>query len=59
MCNAGARSFGMEEASNTIEEAITKTTAKIDAATREETSGKFWNVIDGTESRATLAMEMT
>ncbi|KAL2833517.1 hypothetical protein BJY01DRAFT_239479 [Aspergillus pseudoustus] len=49
MGNKGARSLGMEEAPNTIEEAITKTTAKIDAATREETSGKFWNVIDGTE----------
>ncbi|KAJ0415699.1 hypothetical protein BJY00DRAFT_304726 [Aspergillus carlsbadensis] len=49
MGNKGAREFGMEEAPNTIEEAITKTTAKIDEATRETASGKFWNVIDGTE----------
>ncbi|KAL2862579.1 uncharacterized protein BJX67DRAFT_295608 [Aspergillus lucknowensis] len=49
MGNAGARVMGLEEAPNTIEEAITKTTATIDAATREATSGKFWNVIDGTE----------
>ncbi|KAL2849275.1 hypothetical protein BJX68DRAFT_276007 [Aspergillus pseudodeflectus] len=49
MGNKGAREFGMEEAPNTIEEAITKTTAKIDEATREATSGRFWNVIDGTE----------
>ncbi|KAL3441380.1 hypothetical protein BJX65DRAFT_313901 [Aspergillus insuetus] len=49
MGNKGAREFGMEEAPNTIEEAITKTTAKIDGATREATSGRFWNVIDGVE----------
>ncbi|KAL2811269.1 hypothetical protein BJX63DRAFT_399557 [Aspergillus granulosus] len=49
MGNKGAREFGMKEAPNTIEEAITKTTAKIDGATREATSGRFWNVIDGTE----------
>jgi hypothetical protein len=29
MGNKGAREFGMEEAPNTIEEAITKTTAKV------------------------------
>ncbi|KAL3459992.1 hypothetical protein BJX64DRAFT_290642 [Aspergillus heterothallicus] len=49
MGNKGAREFGLEEAPNTIGEAITGVTARIDSATREETSGKFWNTIDGTE----------
>ncbi|KAL2813186.1 hypothetical protein BDW59DRAFT_154928 [Aspergillus cavernicola] len=49
MGNKGARAMGMEEAPNTIEESITKTLATIDGSTREATSGKFLNVIDGTE----------
>ncbi|RAK95417.1 NAD(P)-binding protein [Aspergillus ibericus CBS 121593] len=49
MGNRGARRIGMEEAPNTLEESATKTLAVIDKATREETSGKFINVIDGTE----------
>ncbi|PYI07784.1 NAD(P)-binding protein [Aspergillus sclerotiicarbonarius CBS 121057] len=49
MGNIGARRSGMEQAPNTLEESATKTLAVIDKATREETSGKFVNVIDGTE----------
>ncbi|KAL2753032.1 hypothetical protein ACRALDRAFT_1072790 [Sodiomyces alcalophilus JCM 7366] len=47
MGNAGARDLGLAEAPNTIEESVTKTIAILDKATREETSGKFINVIDG------------
>ncbi|KAL4929711.1 uncharacterized protein BDV17DRAFT_260799 [Aspergillus undulatus] len=49
MGNKGAQLMGMEEAPNTVEEAITKTIATIDGATREKTSGKYLNIIDGTE----------
>ncbi|KAK2017321.1 NAD(P)-binding protein [Colletotrichum eremochloae] len=49
MGNAGARSMGMEQAPNTIEESATKTIDLIEKATRETTSGKFINVIDGSE----------
>ncbi|KAL4786963.1 hypothetical protein BJX76DRAFT_319654 [Aspergillus varians] len=49
MGNSGAKLLGFEEAPNTIEEAVTKTLATIDGATREGTSGKLLNVIDGAE----------
>ncbi|MCJ1239155.1 hypothetical protein MMC14_007148 [Varicellaria rhodocarpa] len=49
MGNAGARMMGMEQAPNTIEESATKTIAILDKATRESTSGRFINVIDGSE----------
>ncbi|KAL4742142.1 hypothetical protein BDV11DRAFT_212144 [Aspergillus similis] len=49
MGNKGAQIMGLKEAPNTVEEAVTKTVAAIDSATREDTSGKFLNVIDGTE----------
>ncbi|OJJ53752.1 hypothetical protein ASPSYDRAFT_161681 [Aspergillus sydowii CBS 593.65] len=49
MGNKGAQMMGLKEAPNTIEEAVTKTMATIDGATREGTSGKFLNIIDGTE----------
>ncbi|KAL3429738.1 hypothetical protein BDV09DRAFT_200330 [Aspergillus tetrazonus] len=49
MGNKGAQIMGLKEAPNTVEEAITKTLAAIDNATREDTSGKFLNVIDGAE----------
>ncbi|RDW93049.1 putative Zn(II)2Cys6 transcription factor [Aspergillus mulundensis] len=49
MGNAGARVMGLKEAPNTVEEAITKTVATIDDATRESSGGRFVNVIDGTE----------
>ncbi|KAL4903365.1 hypothetical protein BDW74DRAFT_39377 [Aspergillus multicolor] len=49
MGNAGARVMGLKEAPNTVEEAVGKITATIDASTRESTGGKFVNVIDGTE----------
>ncbi|ROT38152.1 NAD(P)-binding protein [Sodiomyces alkalinus F11] len=47
MGNAGARSLGLKEAPNTIEESVTKTIDFVEKSTREETSGKFFNVIDG------------
>ncbi|KAL4766935.1 hypothetical protein BDW60DRAFT_220925 [Aspergillus nidulans var. acristatus] len=49
MGNKGAQIMGLKEAPNTVEEAVTKTMAAIDSATREDTSGKFLNVIDGAE----------
>ncbi|CBF73993.1 hypothetical protein AN8155.2 [Aspergillus nidulans FGSC A4] len=63
MGNKGAQKMGLKEAPNTVEEAITKTLAaklnrdlrlmrgrrQIDSATREDTSGKFLNIIDGAE----------
>ncbi|KAI0603274.1 NAD(P)-binding protein [Biscogniauxia sp. FL1348] len=49
MGNVGARMMGMEKAPNTVEESVGKTVAAIDKATREKTSGKFLNTIDGTE----------
>ncbi|KAL4977120.1 hypothetical protein BDW66DRAFT_42544 [Aspergillus desertorum] len=49
MGNRGAQFMGLEEAPDTIEDAITKTMAVIDNATREDTSGKFLNVIEGAE----------
>ncbi|KAL4943063.1 hypothetical protein BDV06DRAFT_190772 [Aspergillus oleicola] len=49
MGNKGAQMMGMKEAPNTIEEAVTKSMATIDGATREKTSGKYLNIIDGTE----------
>ncbi|BCS27793.1 SDR family oxidoreductase [Aspergillus puulaauensis] len=49
MGNKGAQMMGLKEAPNTLEEAVTKTMAAIDGATREGTSGKFLNIIDGTE----------
>ncbi|KAA8642749.1 hypothetical protein EYZ11_007946 [Aspergillus tanneri] len=49
MGNMGARMQGMELAPNTLEESTSKTIAILDSATREKTSGKFINVIDGTE----------
>ncbi|KAL4985082.1 hypothetical protein BDW68DRAFT_193219 [Aspergillus falconensis] len=49
MGNKAAQIMGLKEAPDTVEEAITKTMATIDGATREDTSGKFLNVIDGTE----------
>ncbi|KAL6233932.1 hypothetical protein BDW75DRAFT_213702 [Aspergillus navahoensis] len=49
MGNRGAQIMGLNEAPDTVEEAITKTMATIDNATRENTSGKFLNVIDGAE----------
>ncbi|KAI9840234.1 MAG: hypothetical protein M1837_001817 [Sclerophora amabilis] len=47
MGNAGARQFGMAEASNTIKESIDGVVSKIDTATKGETSGKFLS-FDGT-----------
>ncbi|KAI2611966.1 NAD(P)-binding protein [Hypoxylon sp. NC1633] len=49
MGNVGARMIGLEKAPTTVDEAVEKTMATIDDATREKTSGKFLNVIDGTE----------
>ncbi|KAL9083282.1 MAG: hypothetical protein Q9165_008588 [Trypethelium subeluteriae] len=49
MGNMGARLMGLEEAPNTLEESSSKTIAVLDKATRESTSGKFINVIDGSE----------
>ncbi|KAL4950906.1 hypothetical protein BDW69DRAFT_171155 [Aspergillus filifer] len=49
MGNKGAQMMGMKEAPNTIEEAVTKSIATIDGATREKTSGKYLNIIDETE----------
>ncbi|KAL4988782.1 hypothetical protein BDW68DRAFT_186976 [Aspergillus falconensis] len=45
MGNKGAQ---MMEAPNTTEEAITKTMATIDGTTQENSSGKYLNIIDGT-----------
>ena len=41
MGNEGAKSFGMEKASETIEASTAGLVAVIDNATRESTSGKF------------------
>ncbi|TDZ34019.1 Norsolorinic acid ketoreductase nor1 [Colletotrichum spinosum] len=49
MGNQGAQMQGLEKAPNTVEESIDKTVALIDGATREKTSGRFINVIDGEE----------
>ncbi|KAL4994583.1 hypothetical protein BDV10DRAFT_149267 [Aspergillus recurvatus] len=49
MGNKGAQIMGLKEAPDTIEEAITKSIATIDNATRKDTSGKFINVVDGAE----------
>ncbi|KAI1638844.1 hypothetical protein F4809DRAFT_639126 [Biscogniauxia mediterranea] len=48
MGNVGARMMGMKTP-NTVEESVEKSVAAIDKATREKTSGKFLNTIDGTE----------
>lgn len=49
MGNVGARSMGLEKAPNTVEESAGKIIDVIDKATRETTSGKFLNVIDGSK----------
>ncbi|KAL4815389.1 hypothetical protein BDW67DRAFT_191617 [Aspergillus spinulosporus] len=49
MGNRGAQIMGLKEAPNTVEEVVTKTLDVIDSATREDTSGKFLNIIDGAE----------
>ncbi|KAK1671152.1 hypothetical protein BDP55DRAFT_732576 [Colletotrichum godetiae] len=49
MGNIGARIVGLKEAPHTIEESTSKTMDLIDKATREGTSGKFINVINGQE----------
>ncbi|KAF3490690.1 putative aflatoxin biosynthesis ketoreductase nor-1 [Arthroderma uncinatum] len=49
MGNAGARAMGMEQAPDTIGDSVMKSMNMIDAATRENTSGKFYNVIDSSE----------
>ncbi|KAL4957409.1 NAD(P)-binding protein [Aspergillus filifer] len=47
--NMIARYVGMEQAPSTIEECVTKLTALIDKATREEHSGKFLDNLNGGE----------
>ncbi|RWQ94044.1 hypothetical protein C8Q69DRAFT_522497 [Paecilomyces variotii] len=47
--NRGAKLIGLELAPNSLEESTSKTIAVIDKASRESTSGKFFNAIDGTE----------
>ncbi|PYH87333.1 hypothetical protein BO71DRAFT_489652 [Aspergillus ellipticus CBS 707.79] len=49
MGNMGAQRAGMEKAPTTTEEAAEKMIATIDGATREDTSGRFISVIEGTE----------
>ncbi|KAF2841762.1 NAD(P)-binding protein [Patellaria atrata CBS 101060] len=49
MGNQGARMQGLEKAPVTLKECTTKTMAVLDNATRKTTSGKFINIIDGTE----------
>ncbi|KAL4958690.1 uncharacterized protein BDV14DRAFT_207550 [Aspergillus stella-maris] len=49
MGNKGAQMMGLKEAPNKIEEAVTKSIATIDGATRGKTSGKYLNIIDGVE----------
>ncbi|TGJ77097.1 hypothetical protein E0Z10_g10786 [Xylaria hypoxylon] len=49
MGNVGARLMGMELAPDTVEDSVNKVILTIDGATREKTSGKFLNTIDGTE----------
>ncbi|KAF2279408.1 NAD(P)-binding protein [Westerdykella ornata] len=49
MGNAGAKKMGLEKAPNTVEESIAAIVASADKATREETSGKYLDVISGQE----------
>ncbi|GAW13628.1 hypothetical protein ANO14919_030150 [Xylariales sp. No.14919] len=49
MGNLGARMMGLEKAPVTVEDSVSKIVAVIDAATRETTSGRFLNTMDGTE----------
>ncbi|KAJ9210804.1 hypothetical protein DTO166G4_7575 [Paecilomyces variotii] len=49
MGNRGAKLIGLELAPNSLEESTSKTITVIDKASRESTSGKFFNAIDGTE----------
>ncbi|KAI1146212.1 NAD(P)-binding protein [Nemania diffusa] len=49
MGNVGARMMGLEQAPDTIEDSVNKVISVIDGATREKTSGKLLNTIDGTE----------
>ncbi|KAL4918426.1 hypothetical protein BDW62DRAFT_200806 [Aspergillus aurantiobrunneus] len=49
MGNEGAQLMGLPEAPVTLEQATTRTMERIDGATRESTSGKFWDIIEGTE----------
>lgn len=48
MGNAGAKANGLDKAPVTIKDSIKEQLKIIDEATREKTSGKFWN-LDGTE----------
>ncbi|KAK9364982.1 NAD(P)-binding protein [Lipomyces kononenkoae] len=47
--NSAAKKIGLEKATTTTEECIDAITRFVDNATREKSSGKFVNVIDGTE----------
>ncbi|KAL4886186.1 hypothetical protein BJY04DRAFT_178589 [Aspergillus karnatakaensis] len=49
MGNTAAKVIGMEEAPTTIEEAVSKTIAMLDGATREATAGKLWDTIEAKE----------
>ncbi|KAK5993974.1 Short-chain dehydrogenase RED3 [Cladobotryum mycophilum] len=49
MGNSAAKQMGLELAPNSLEESSTKILELIEKSTRESTSGKFINVIDGTE----------
>ncbi|KAI1170217.1 hypothetical protein F4777DRAFT_592120 [Nemania sp. FL0916] len=49
MGNLGARMIGLEKAPYTVEDSVNKIIAAIDGATREKTSGKFLNTMDGSE----------
>ncbi|KAK4868275.1 hypothetical protein LT330_006997 [Penicillium expansum] len=47
--NRGARAMGLPQAPNSLRQSVDAILLLIDTATRESTSGKFINVIDGTE----------
>ncbi|KAJ5229488.1 Short-chain dehydrogenase/reductase SDR [Penicillium chrysogenum] len=47
--NKGARAMGLPQAPNSQRQSVDSILGLIDNASRETTSGKFFNVIDGTE----------
>ncbi|KAK9490669.1 hypothetical protein V1508DRAFT_399643 [Lipomyces doorenjongii] len=47
--NKAAKAMGLEQAPHTKRQSIDAIIGLVDNATREKTSGKFYNVIDGTE----------
>ncbi|TVY84799.1 Norsolorinic acid ketoreductase [Lachnellula suecica] len=49
MGNAGAVKFGLEKAELTVDESVGGVVKLIDGATKQETSGRFWNYLGGQE----------